>query len=99
MTSKSFCPLPWAHLATHPHGSVTLCCESEQIQRASEARDNPKEFKTLHTENYNFNRIHNNDNFNKIRVQMLDGKRPEVCTRCWDKEDAGLVVSPEGDHK
>ena len=90
MTSKSFCPLPWTHLATHPHGSVTLCCESEQIQRASEARDDPKNFKTLHTESYNFNRIHNNDNFNKIRVQMLEGKRPEVCTRCWDKEDAGL---------
>ena len=90
MASKSFCPLPWKHLATHPHGSVTLCCESEQIQRASEARDDPKNFKTLHTETYNFNRIQNNDNFNKIRVQMLEGKRPDVCTRCWDKEDAGL---------
>ena len=30
----------------------------------------------------------------RIRVirsfEMLEGKRPDVCTRCWDKEDAGL---------
>ena len=39
MASKSFCPLPWKHLATHPHGSITLCCESEQIGRQSESFD------------------------------------------------------------
>tara|TARA_R110002050_G_scaffold116734_3_gene233216 strand:- start:5849 stop:7027 length:1179 start_codon:yes stop_codon:yes gene_type:complete len=89
MASKSFCPLPWTHLATHPHGAITLCCEAEQLLGASHAKDNPDKFKDLHTEEYDFNNIHNNDNFNDVRLQMLAGTRPSVCTRCWDKEDAG----------
>ena len=24
-----FCPLPWIHLGTHPHGGVTPCCISD----------------------------------------------------------------------
>ena len=35
--SDTFCPLPWNHLATHPHGVCTLCCESEQTDGMSQA--------------------------------------------------------------
>ena len=24
--SKTFCPLPWIHLATRPNGDVRVCC-------------------------------------------------------------------------
>ena len=38
--SDTFCPLPWNHLATHPHGMCTLCCESEQALNKSAAMNN-----------------------------------------------------------
>ena len=27
-----FCPLPWIHLGTHPHGGVTPCCISDMTE-------------------------------------------------------------------
>ena len=26
--TKTFCPLPWIHLATRPNGDIRLCCTS-----------------------------------------------------------------------
>jgi len=49
--SKTFCPLPWNHLATHPNGSVTLCCESDMENRNSESYNlegDKRKFQTLH---------------------------------------------------
>ena len=34
---KSFCVLPWIHLATHPIGTVTPCCVTEMKNGASTA--------------------------------------------------------------
>lgn len=78
MPSNTFCPLPWNHLATHPQGHITLCCEAEQnIRNVNEMTS------------YNFNDIQNHDTFKEARRQMLNGERPEVCKRCWKSEDAG----------
>lgn len=97
--SKTFCPLPWIHLATHPHGSVTLCCESEQRDRKSESHDFsvPRKFKTLHTTVYNFNEIQNSDSFKEVRKQMLIGQEPVECKRCFDLERVGIKSKREYD--
>ena len=87
--SKTFCPLPWSHLATHPHGSVTLCCESSHVNRESESHDFPKNFKTLHSENYNLESILNSDYFNQVRRDMLNDKVPEACSKCFYYEEIG----------
>jgi sulfatase maturation enzyme AslB (radical SAM superfamily) len=87
--SKTFCPLPWTHLATHPHGSVTLCCESDMTNRASEAQDLPREFITLHNTTYDFEKIMNSDLFKQVRKDMLDGKMPAPCTKCYKLEALG----------
>ena len=34
----------------------------------------------------------NSSKAKKIREQMLNGERPEMCTRCFPEEDAGLKV-------
>ena len=90
--SNTFCPLPWIHLATHPHGSVTLCCEAEQRQRKSESHDfsEPRTFKTLQSTNYNFNEIQNSESFREVRQSMLAGKEPTECRRCFDLERVGI---------
>ena len=87
--SKTFCPLPWTHLATHPHGSVTLCCESDMTNRASESQNLPREFITLHNTEYNFNKIMNSDLFKQVRKDMLEGKQPAPCSKCYKLEELG----------
>jgi len=37
MDSKSFCVLPWIHLATHPIGTVTPCCITDMTNSVSTA--------------------------------------------------------------
>ena len=37
--SKTFCPLPWMHLGTHPHGGVTPCCISDMTAGKNRARN------------------------------------------------------------
>ena len=89
--SKTFCPLPWTHLATHPHGSVTLCCESDHSDRASEAKNYiPLTYTTLHSENYKFKNIINSDYFKQVRIQMLNDEIPPACQKCFNYEKQGL---------
>ena len=76
--SKTFCPLPWNHLATHPHGICTLCCESNQDDGISQAFNDTKNdaFRkalTLQTVE-DFSEITNSDSFSKVRLQMLNGE-------------------------
>lgn len=91
--SKTFCPLPWKHLATHPHGIVSLCCEASNVNAASHSHDlinGKKIFRTLNSEKFNFDRIHNSELFKSVRKKMIDGEIPEPCQRCYDLESAGI---------
>ena len=87
--SKTFCPLPWTHLATHPHGAVTLCCESNMTNRASDSQNANGDFQTFETTEYDLNKIMNSDLFREVRMQMLNGKEPSVCSTCYKYESMG----------
>ena len=91
--SETFCPLPWNHLATHPHGICTLCCESNQEQGQSQAFNKTRneafrEFLTLQKVD-DFSEITNSDSFSKVRLQMLNGEKPVECSKCWEAESVG----------
>jgi organic radical activating enzyme len=92
--SKTFCPLPWVHLATHPQGEITLCCEADHTQGISESYEMSelglRRPRTLHTTNYDFDVIQNSDSFSKVRTQMLNDEEPVQCTRCFDLERVGI---------
>ncbi len=91
--SKTFCPLPWNHLATHPHGICTLCCESNQEEGQSQAfnETNNKSFRKFLTlqDVSDFSEITNSDSFSKVRLQMLNGEKPVECSKCWEAESVG----------
>ena len=79
---KSFCILPFTHLATHPDGKVTPCCESKLW--SSDGNENLQlGISDLHT-------IRNSKNFTALRDDMLTGKLNESCNFCYDREKAGL---------
>lgn len=88
---STFCVLPWIHLATHPDGKATLCCVSDHTMNASAAR-NFKDGKIIHL-NLNSNNVDemlNSDYFRQTRLEMLDGKEPAACSRCYREEEKGF---------
>jgi len=89
--SKTFCPLPWIHLGTHPHGGVTPCCISDMTAGKNRARnytDNGDEFFNLN--DHNINTHMNSDYFKEIRREMLNDVEPKACKRCYDEERKGI---------
>jgi MoaA/NifB/PqqE/SkfB family radical SAM enzyme len=87
---STYCPLPWIHLGTHPHGGVTPCCISDHTDGKNRARNfiNGGEYFL----NLNENTIEdhmNSDYFKGFRLQFLAGEKPAVCKRCFDDEAAG----------
>lgn len=82
---STFCCLPWIHLATHPDGGTTLCCISDHRNGTSRARNlNPTTF--LNLNDSSIDSMMNNDYFKEVRLQMLEGKIPNACQRCFNEE-------------
>lgn len=94
--SKTFCPLPWMHLASHPMGHVTLCCESDMTMNESSSRDMAADDRVNMMERVKFlnshsiDEIHNSDYFKLVRQQMLNDEQPKACSRCYKREAMGL---------
>ena len=86
--SNTFCPLLFQHLATHPHGGVTHCCIADHRSALSSARDGENRY-------YNLNRdsvadTMNSETFRRARLEVLDGKKPRACLRCYSEEAKGM---------
>jgi sulfatase maturation enzyme AslB (radical SAM superfamily) len=104
MASDSFCVLPWLHLATHPHGGVTLCCVSEfkdDLNRAKNfAQDGaPRTSGHLTLSKNSISEIINSDSFKATRLQMLAGEKPKACWRCFHEEELGVISKRRAENK
>ena len=85
---KSFCVLPWIHLATHPIGTVTPCCVTDMTNGVSTAAND--EGRHLFLSKDSLEDISNSTKFNQIRKQMLDGEFPSVCKKCYKYDKNGV---------
>lgn len=92
MSSKTFCVLPWKHLATHPHGGVTLCCISDHTNGMNRARNVDKDGNEtmLDLNTSSIDKVMNSDYFQTVRMQMLSGIFPPACRRCYVEEENGI---------
>ena len=89
--NDTFCPLPWMHLGTHPHGGVTPCCISDMTagkNRARDYTDTGDQFYNLN--DHDINTHMNSDYFKEIRLQMLNNEKPSACMRCYNEEEKGI---------
>lgn len=85
--------LPWIHLATHPHGDVSLCCRVDFRERRGMAFDNQENGERYF---YNLNhdrldKILNSDSFKDARIKMLKNEKPLPCMGCFEKENLGII--------
>ncbi len=95
MISKTFCPLPWIHLATRPNGDVRVCCTAN----ASGAGENDSKEVGLVTNNgvtmnlqtSTLTEVWNSDYMKSTRLQMLNNEIPNSCTKCFEEESSGIV--------
>ena len=93
--SKTFCVLPWIHLATRPNGDMRICCVANasgagsgdySVGLVKKENGDPANFGTdLPTDAFN------NEYMKSVRRTMLDGKVPSSCTKCFDEEDQGIA--------
>ncbi len=77
---KSFCVLPWIHLATHPIGTVTPCCITDMENDMSTAK---KDGFNMFLNKDKLEDIANSGLFKDIRKQMMKGEYPSACKTCY----------------
>lgn len=80
---KSFCTLPFIHLATHPIGTSTPCCITDMTNDMSTAK---KDGFNLFLDKDSLFDITNSENFNQIRKKMINGEFPAECKTCYFHE-------------
>jgi sulfatase maturation enzyme AslB (radical SAM superfamily) len=86
MSNKTFCILPWMHLATNASGSLRVCCNSTPGKNQI-LRDNGKPYHITDKDAVNF---WNSQTLKTIRTQFLNNEKPDMCVRCFREEDIGI---------
>ena len=93
--SKTFCPLPFIHLATRPNGDVRVCCTAN----ASGAGIDDNKGAGLVTEDgvnmnlreHTIEQIWNSKFMRDTRLQLLNDQVPTSCTKCFQEEANGIT--------
>jgi organic radical activating enzyme len=93
--SKTFCPLPWIHIATRPNGDARLCCGSN-ASGADTGDYTVGLVKNQDGKPANFNRdlpvdALNNGYMRDVRLTMIEGKIPDSCAKCFEEEANGVI--------
>ncbi len=96
--TKALCSLPWLHLATHPHGGATLCCQSEMENGLSAAANfDGKDPITLNERS--IPDLINSKTFKEVRLAMLRGEFHPACGPCWERERLGVMSKRQFDSR
>lgn len=82
VAKDSFCPLPFSHISTMPHGEIKLCC------RAQPPEDGNPNVKDL---NFDLKKYWHSEYMNEIRDALIVGDKPRQCHNCWKMEDNDIV--------
>ena len=76
---NTLCAFPWMHLYVSPaSGTIKPCCSS------NDTKDSIIKYPTL-------NSAINSDSMRQVRLDMINGYRPEVCKNCFQREDNGFT--------
>lgn len=86
--TPTWCVLPWIHLFVGESGTLRPCCMAiENYDMVNRDEDgNPYHIYALEDIDTAWNSGYMRD----LRAKMLDGHRPEVCSRCFREEDLGI---------
>ena len=93
--SKSFCPLPFIHMATRPNGDVRLCCTSNAsgagIVDAKEIGLVTDSFGTrMNLRDQTVEEVWNSEFMRNTRLKLLNNCVPDSCKKCFEEESKGI---------
>lgn len=81
---KTVCAVPWMHLAFEPSGKVVPCCLTSTHNYFSGDLNHQS-----------IDEIWNSDNMKNLRMDMINGIEPKICSKCFDREkvagDSGRI--------
>ena len=93
--SKTFCPLPWIHLATRPNGDVRVCCTANAsgagIEDDKTAGLVKQDGVAMNLRDHTIEEVWNSEHMRRTRLQMLNNEIPESCRKCFHEESKGIV--------
>ncbi len=84
--SQTYCPFPWIHFSANTDSSMRVCCNTHNGGHIH--KNNSKERWYL-KDVTNLLDYYNSDELTQIRLDMINGLRPEKCQRCFHIEDQG----------
>ena len=79
--SKTFCILPWMHLAVMPEGTARICCVAD---KSIEVNDAPASVQT-----HDLEAIWNSPHMRRVRLRMVEGQHVADCATCYIAEKQG----------
>ena len=86
--SNTFCPLPWIHMATRPNGDVRVCCTAnasgageDDVKDAGLVKQDGQ---VMNLQTHSIAEVWNSNYMKTVRLQMLKGKVPTSCTKCFE---------------
>jgi MoaA/NifB/PqqE/SkfB family radical SAM enzyme len=92
--SKTWCPLPWIHIATRPNGDVRLCATANasgsgaiEIKDAGLVKHNNIQ---LNLRQHTVEEVWNSSYMKDVRCTMMRGEKPTSCLKCYKEEDIGI---------
>lgn len=80
---NKLCLAPWVHTYIYPDGTVSPCCQARDENNSSKIYN----CGSLHEKS--LKEIWNNENYKKLRKDMITKGRSEVCNECYRVEEAG----------
>jgi len=83
--NKTFCILPWTHFFHDATGKVSPCCNANCSRTDG---DQTSDYGNMRDYDTHMD-IMNQDNFNTLRLNMLEGKETTECQPCYDIEKHG----------
>jgi hypothetical protein len=93
--NKTFCPLPWIHLATRPNGDVRVCCTANAsgagVDDTKDAGLIKHQGQVVNLVRNTVEEVWNSDSMKQIRLQMLANQIPSSCTKCFEEEQSGIT--------
>lgn len=100
---KTFCPLPWIHLATRPNGDVRVCCTANASGAGIEDDKTvglvKKDGIAMNMRDHTIEEVWNSEHMRNTRLQMLNDEVPASCRKCFAEEEKGIVSKRQWETK
>ena len=96
--TDTFCALPWLHLSTRPDGAMRVCCTAnassvgatnDKLYGGKQGELRTEDGTPANLNNSDFLSAWNNTYMKNVRKQMMNGKEPPSCHKCFKEERAG----------